>query len=160
MRVTRWGEYGILCSLYLARNHDHGAVGAAEIAESQGIPLQYTQQILHRLRKGGVIASVRGPHGGYRLTKSPQETNLKEILYAAEGDTLELICDSNPVYGSCHEADRSCSLRDVWHDLKVSIDEMLTSRTLATLLAKQIVLPGEQLVPGPQRSTKSIPPAA
>ena len=158
MRITRWGEYGILCSLYLAKkakehgSSDQAAVGAAEIGETQGIPIQYTQQILQRLRKGDIIKSVRGPHGGYQLSRSPEETNLKDVLNAAEGATFEIICDTNPVYADMCESGRACALRGVWHDLKSAVDALLEQRTLAMLLELQTddVFPNaNKLVPGP-----------
>ncbi|NLF25682.1 MAG: Fe-S cluster assembly transcriptional regulator IscR, partial [Deltaproteobacteria bacterium] len=65
MRITKWGEYGILCCLYLARHGSEHSVGALELSRERHIPLQYTQQILQRLRRGGVIESLRGPGGGY-----------------------------------------------------------------------------------------------
>lgn len=139
MRVTKWGECGILCSLYLARKHGQPPVGAAEIAESQGLDLQYTQQVLQRLRKGSVIESVRGPHGGYHLTRAPEEITLKDILYAAEGDTFEIICDYAPIHPDAvapsHCADKdSCGLHGVWQELRSAIDALLSARTLAHLL--------------------------
>lgn len=138
MKVTRWGEYGILCSLYLARTSAAAPVGAAEIAEAQGIPLQYAQQILHRLRKGGVVTSVRGPHGGFRLARPAVEVSLKDILYAAEGDTFEVVCDANPVHHNCHDEDRDCGLRGVWQELKRAIDHVLEQRSLADLIEREL----------------------
>jgi Rrf2 family iron-sulfur cluster assembly transcriptional regulator len=114
-------------------------VGAAEIAESQGLDLQYTHQILQRLRKGQVIESVRGPKGGYRLTKLPKETTLKEILYATEGDTFQIICDYSPIHPNSMTPSQcatkeNCSLHGVWQDLRSAIDQMLEQRTLSDLL--------------------------
>ena len=63
MRVTKWGECGILCALHLAQRHKDAPIGAAEVSSVQGLDLQYTQQVLQRLRKGGIIESARGPHG-------------------------------------------------------------------------------------------------
>lgn len=140
MRVTKWGECGILCALYLAKHHGGPPIGAAEIAQSQGLDLQYTQQVLQRLRKGSVIESVRGPHGGYCLVRAPQTTTLKEILYAAEGDTFEIICDYAPIHpdaqspSACTDRD-SCGLHTVWQELRTAIDKLLDERTLAGLLA-------------------------
>lgn len=159
MRATKWGEYGVLCSVYLAsryKENPESAVGATEIADSQRIPVQYTQQILQRLRKGDIIESVRGPKGGYRITRPPSLINMKEILYAAEGDTFEVICDSSPIYeGLCNQG-FSCALKEVWRDLKVAIDELLEKRTLELLLEKHNMNPAEalaslneKLVPGP-----------
>ena len=138
MRITKWGEYGILCSAYLATKHGTGgAASAAEIGEAQNIPLQYTQQILHRLRKGGVIKSLRGPHGGFILAKSPAETTLKDILYAAEGKTFELICDAHPLTPGVCDADSDCGLKHVWEELRDSIDALLNERNLASIDIKR-----------------------
>jgi Rrf2 family iron-sulfur cluster assembly transcriptional regulator len=145
MRVTKWGEYGILCSLYLARNAARGPVGAAEISEAQVIPLQYTQQILQRLRRGGIIESSRGPHGGYSLCRKPEETTLKEILYAAEGDTFEIICESNPIYpDQCGNS--TCGLHAVWSELKTAVDTLLSSRSLSWVIEKEAQGTANELV--------------
>jgi Rrf2 family iron-sulfur cluster assembly transcriptional regulator len=150
MRVTKWGEYGILCSLYLARQQHDGPIGASEIAEAQQIPIQYTQQILQRLRKGNIIQSVRGPKGGYALTRPPELTTLKEILYAAEGDTFEVLCESQPIYNELCES-RHCGLKSVWIDLKRAVDHLLDQRTLASIMSMEEAMPTEGLlVPGPR----------
>ena len=134
MKITKWGEYGILCCMYLAEHHGQKAVGAGEISETQSIPLQYTHQILQRLRKGGIIESLRGPHGGYRLAKSPENTNLKDIIYATEGNTFGVICDIHPPYARCTKPEERCGLYKVWHELKDAIDTLLAGRTLAGVL--------------------------
>ncbi|MBX7137854.1 MAG: Rrf2 family transcriptional regulator [Oligoflexia bacterium] len=138
MHITRWGEYGILCCLFIARKGEGaGAIGASEIAQTQDIPLQYAQQILHRLRKGGVIRSVRGPRGGFLLSMAPEETTLREILRAAEGDTFEVICESDPVNPDRCSSDNFCEMKSVWQELKQSIDRTLDSYTLASVLERQ-----------------------
>jgi len=139
MRVTKWGECGILCALYLAQRYDLPTVGAADIAEGQGLDLQYTQQILQRLRKGNVIESVRGPKGGYRLVRAPEHTTLKDILYAAEGETFQIICDYAPIHPNTTTPNQcatkqTCSLHGVWQELRTAIDALLEQRTLADLV--------------------------
>ena len=134
MRITRWGEYGILCCLYLAQRGSEQPVGAAEIAKTQSIPIKYAQQILHRLRKGGVIKSVRGPHGGFLLSKQAAQISLKDILYAAEGNTFQVICDEDPLSHHLCQSKENCGLHDVWCHLKESIDEVLSQRSLASLM--------------------------
>ena len=143
MRVTKWGECGILCALHLARNYGEPPIGAAEIAEAQGIDLPYTQQILHRLRKGDVIESVRGPKGGYKLQRPPAEISLKDILYAVEGDTFQIICDHSPLHPEIDAPSRcstreSCGLHGVWQDLRTAIDHLLEERTLEDLIKSEI----------------------
>lgn len=142
MRVTKWGECGILCALHLAKKFGEPAVGAAEIAETQGIDLPYTQQILQRLRKGDIIESVRGPKGGYKLQRPPKEITLKDILYAVEGDTFQVICEHAPLHPVADEPSRcstreSCSLHEVWQELRVAIDKLLEERTLEDLVTSE-----------------------
>jgi Rrf2 family protein len=160
MRVTKWGECGILCSLYVARRYGSAPVGAIEIANSQGLDLQYTQQVLQRLRKGGVIESSRGPHGGYLLARPPHETTLKAILYATEGATFQIICDYAPIHPTSDNSaicstKESCSLHGVWQELQYAIDELLRNKTLADLLAAEQTSQGlvqlgkrEETIPG------------
>ncbi len=135
MRITQWGEYGVHFAVYLARRSRDASttVGAAEIAEAQRIDLQYAQQILRRLRQGGIIESVRGPQGGYRLKRPPHEITLLEILLATEGETFELVCDAKPLSAeSCHPA-TSCGLRKIWSELRAHVDEFLKAHTLDKL---------------------------
>jgi Rrf2 family cysteine metabolism transcriptional repressor len=140
MHITRWGEYGIICCLYLARSYEQAAVGAAEIAKTQAIPEQYTRQILQRLRKGGVITSVRGASGGYRLCRAPQKISLREVVAAAEGTTFEIICESDPPYKvSCHRSE-VCGLQEIWHGLKQCVDTYLERISLADLQQRQAEL--------------------
>lgn len=156
MRVTKWGECGILCSLYLAERYGAPPVGAAEIAETQGLDLPYTQQILQKLRKGDVIESARGPKGGYTLQRRPDQITLKQILYAVEGDTFQIICDHHPLHPDALHPTlcatrESCGLHGVWQDLRAAIDKLLEERTLADLLKKN-VLPNPLVQLGANRS--------
>ncbi|MBP9838691.1 MAG: Rrf2 family transcriptional regulator [Proteobacteria bacterium] len=136
MRITQWGEYGIHFSLFLAKQEKKGiaSVGASEIAESQGIDTRYAQQILQRLRKGNIVKSVRGPQGGYKLTKSPAEITLLDILIAAEGDSFEVICNSKPIDNHRCAPKKSCGLRGIWHNLKDLVNNFLSDYTLEKLL--------------------------
>ncbi len=138
------------------------AVGASEIAENQGIPTQYAQQILHRLRKGGVIKSVRGPKGGFLLAKPASEISLHHILTAAEGHTFELICESDPVHEqSCVHAE-ACGLRTIWEELQGTINTFLSNRSLASILEIHPTIIGNLgggLVDGPHRKPAAAAPA-
>lgn len=140
MRITQWGEYGILCTLYMAKRAQEGArtVGAPEIAESQGIALQYTQQILQRLRRGNIIESARGPHGGYCLARSATELTLHDILSAAEGDTFEVICETKPLGHEQCIGELSCGLRVVWRELREHLNVFLKDKKLSAILAEHL----------------------
>ncbi len=136
MRVTQWGEYGIHISTYLGEKFLSGSpvANAAEISEEQGIAIQYAQQILLRLREGGIIESVRGPRGGYRLVREPDDITLYDVLLAAEGGTFEVICETKPLsLERCHGSS-TCNLRSVWYGLRAQVDSYLKSLTIKTLL--------------------------
>lgn len=135
MRITKWGEYGALCSIYLARCTLAGnsVVGAAEIASAQNIALDYAQQILQRLRKANVIESVRGSKGGYRLSRPLEEISLLEVIVAAEGDSLEIICETKPLqHPNCMQG-AWCCLKPIWFELKEQINKVLDQYSLFDL---------------------------
>ena len=141
MHITQWGEYGIHCSLYLALRQREGveAVSAAEIAESQGIALQYAQQILQRLRKGGIIESTRGPSGGYNLLKPAEQISVLDIIDASEGNTFHVICEDKPLSPSRCDSEVPCYLRDLWYGLQKHVNEYLGQHSLADLLERHII---------------------
>lgn len=136
MKISRWGEVGALCSLAVAERFEKGPIGALEISEKLRLGLEYTQQVLHRLRKGGVIISQRGPNGGFSLAKAPEATTLREVIQACEGAVFEVICDSGPIYDNCDELKANCGLNLVWHELSDAINQALDRVNLKDLLAR------------------------
>ena len=136
MHVTKWGEYGILCTLFIAKRTCTGMdlVGASEVAQAHNIALDYAQQILQRLRKGNIIKSMRGSKGGYLLSRPAREISLLDIIRASEGDSFEIICEHNPL----QIADRClkpgcCAMRPIWQEVKAQINSVLAKYDLATL---------------------------
>ncbi len=140
MRITQWGEYGVHLSVYIAqRQAETGEpVAANDIARSQAIASDYAHQILQRLRKGGIIESVRGPLGGYKLTRPPEMITLFDILVAAEGDSFEIICETRPIHSHRCAPNADCSLRDLWQNLKQHIDSFLKNETLRSLADRSV----------------------
>ena len=137
MRVTKWGEYAILFCIYLAkRGKGTSPIGAAEMGRAYDIPTQYAQQILHRLRRGNIITSIRGPHGGFKLCKSAEETNLKEILLASEGATFEIMCENGSVFSGCSSPDFECGLKSIWGSLQETINNALSNISLRSIADK------------------------
>jgi Rrf2 family protein len=134
MRITTWAEYGVICALHLARRAKDGAVTGRDIAAREGLPADYVEQILLRLRRADIVTSTRGARGGYALNRPAAEITVREIIAAAELVTFDLHCESHPVdevrCSSAHE----CSIRPVWMMLQRRIDEVLDAVTLADLL--------------------------
>jgi Rrf2 family protein len=135
MRVTTWAEYGLIVSVHLARRAGEGPVAARELAEKERLPADYVEQILLRLRRAGIVHSVRGARGGYYLSRSPEDLTVKDVLDASEHGTFEVNCEEHRVDPQRCSHGAPCSIRPVWLLLRQRIDEVLGSIRLADLLA-------------------------
>jgi Rrf2 family protein len=134
MRITTWAEYGVICSLNLARRTEKGPVTGREIAAQERLPADYVEQILLRLRRAGVITSTRGARGGYMLSRPAEEISIRAVIHASELETFDLHCLSHPVEEDRCAASHNCSIRPVWVLLQTKIDDVLESVCLADLL--------------------------
>jgi Rrf2 family protein len=137
MRITTWGEYALLCSVNLAHRYGEGPINGRELAAAERLPADYVEQILLRLRRAGIVTSMRGSHGGYELARSPEHISVREVLTAAEHATFDLNCVSHPVDEARCAETRSCSIRPVWLLLQSKIDEVLEGVKLADLLPEE-----------------------
>jgi len=133
MRVTTWAEYGLIVSVHLARRVGQGPIAAREIAEQERLPADYVEQILLRLRRAGLVASMRGVKGGYLLARDARAITSKDVIQACEGATFEINCDIRPVDERC-AGESACGIRPLWRLLARRIDEVLESVTVADLL--------------------------
>jgi len=139
MRITTWTEYSLIISLHLAKRGAAGSgpVAAREIAETERLPGDYVEQILLRLRRAGLVESVRGARGGYHLARDPHEITMRDIMTASEHQTFEMNCATHPVDAErCHPTS-GCSIRPVWHALQQRVDELLASISLADLMKEE-----------------------
>lgn len=134
MRITTWAEYGVICALHLAKRTDEAAVNGRDIAAREGLPGDYVEQILLRLRRAGIVSSTRGARGGYALAKPASEITVREIITAAELVTFDVHCESHPIDEVRCSSSHECSIRPVWMMLQKRIDEVLSSVYLADLL--------------------------
>lgn len=134
MRITTWAEYGVICSLHLARRAEDGPVTGRDIASREKLPTDYVEQILLRMRRAGIVTSTRGARGGYTLARPATEITVREIITAAEHMTFDLHCESHPVDDVRCSAAHECSIRPVWVMLQRRIDEVLDAVRLADLL--------------------------
>jgi Rrf2 family cysteine metabolism transcriptional repressor len=132
MRITTWGEYGLIVSLNLARRAGDGPVAARELAEQEKLPTT-AEQILLRLRCRAV-ESVRARRGGYHLAGPQHAITVKDLMDASKHATFEVNCDLHPVNQHRCSADASCSIRPVWRMLEQRINELLSGFSLADLL--------------------------
>lgn len=101
------------------------------ISEEENISMQYLEQLLNRLKKHGIVESVRGPKGGYVLVKQPGQTRIGDIVRILEEDLVSVSC--NVSEKECKRADR-CVTKTVWKRLEEKVAETLDSTTLDDLL--------------------------
>src|SRR5256885_11236406 len=96
MRVTTWAEYGLIVSVHLAKRAGQGPVAARELSEQERLPHDYVEQILLRLRRAGLVESVRGARGGYMLARPPQAVSVENVIEASEHVTFRGNCAPPP----------------------------------------------------------------
>ncbi|MBT6177046.1 MAG: Rrf2 family transcriptional regulator [Deltaproteobacteria bacterium] len=132
------GDYGLRALVYLAARAEHGKpVQIHAIAERQQIPEDYLRQLLVQLRAAGLVKSVRGPHGGYLLAKTPLEISMGEVIEVLEG-APEQIHYQNERLG---EADRldivgADHIRTRFNHALSQMQAILHQTTLADLVAE------------------------
>ena len=142
MRITTWTEYSLIISIHLAKRGRRGVapVAARELAEVERLPADYVEQILLRLRRAGVVESVRGAKGGYFLAQEPAAITVGHIMAASEHQAFEMNCVSHPVDSERCSPGSPCTIRPVWQALQRRIDDFLGSVTLADLLKDERVV--------------------
>jgi Rrf2 family protein len=136
MRVTTWTEYSLIITLHLAKRGRTGTgpVAARELAETERLPGDYVEQILLRLRRAGLVESVRGAKGGYYLAKEPAQISVRDVMTASEHQTFEMNCEHHPVDAERCAPESNCNIRPVWQALQKRVDDLLEGITLADLL--------------------------
>jgi len=132
MKLTTKGRYAVTAMLDLALHYQKGAVTLAEIAKRQGISLSYLEQLFARLRRSGLVDSVRGPGGGYTLATEPSKISVVEIIQAINENIDARRCSGEK---NCH-GDEACLTHQLWEDLSERIHAFLSGITLADLVAK------------------------
>jgi Rrf2 family protein len=138
--ISTKGDYGMRAAIDLARNYDSGdPVQVKDIAERQQIPKDYLSLIMVDLRKGGVVESIRGPRGGYRLSRPPADVSMGEVLEILEGPIQLLDCTSETTAAHQCGVQSACNMRNVWSYLTDTIAGVLRQTTLEQLCQPELV---------------------
>ncbi len=136
MRLSTRGRYAVMAMADLASQGGDRAVALAEIAARQDISLSYLEQLFAGLRRGGLVKSVRGPGGGYRLARGRAEITVAEIV-AAVDEPLEATRCSEASVG-CMPGGARCVTHDLWAELGRKIHSYLASVSLDDVLAGRL----------------------
>ncbi|HAU84469.1 MAG TPA: AsnC family transcriptional regulator [Lachnospiraceae bacterium] len=153
MKISTKGRYGLRAVLDLAMNSETEAVALSSIAERQHISVSYLEQLVSKLRKAGIVNSIRGAQGGYVLAKPADEISVGDILRALEGDLHPVDCAE--VYGGdsvCQGAD-VCVSKFVWKRISDSI-----SQAVDTLMLSDLAEEGKALLSNQSEESKKDKP--
>ncbi len=134
MRLTTKGRFAVTAMIDLGMRHQRGPTTLAGISERQRISLSYLEQLFGRLRRQGIVDSVRGPGGGYTLAKPLAEISVAAIIRAVDEPIDATQCGG---LGNCHD-DRECMTHDLWMSLNSRIYDYLESVTLNDLVTTQL----------------------
>lgn len=138
MRLSTKGRYAVMAMADLARNGAERAVSLAEIATRQEISLSYLEQLFARLRRAGLVKSVRGPGGGYRLARTPGETRIADIVLAVDEPIRATRCSGQGSPRGCMIGGERCITHDLWEGLGQEIHRYLSSVSLEDVLARRV----------------------
>ncbi len=136
MKMSTKGRYGVRLMLDLALHSGEGPVLLKDIAQRQGISEKYLWSLINPLKTVGLVRSIRGARGGYRLAKEPAEISLKDIMCVLEGPLCLVDCVENP--SSCKRSP-TCITRDVWCEASQGFLKTLEAMTLETMVDRHKV---------------------
>lgn len=135
MRLTTKGRYAVTAMLDLALNAERGPISLADISRRQGISLSYLEQLFARLRRNKLVTSVRGPGGGYRLSRSGADIYVAQIIDAVNESVDATDCNGR---ADCQDGE-TCLTHYLWSDLSAQIHQFLAQISLAQLVSRQEV---------------------
>ena len=136
MQISTKGKYAVRAMLDIAQHSRGGPVPLGAISKREGISLLFLEQIFQPLRKGSIVNSIRGPHGGYVLARDAAEITIGEIVRLIEPPLYTSSCFSNDgSVDNCRISD-SCIGGAIWKQLAEHVDNFLDSITLADLANK------------------------
>ena len=136
MRLTSKGRYAVTAMLDVALHSQQSPVPLADISERQGISLSYLEQLFSKLRKAGLVASVRGPGGGYRLGADANTIAIGTVIAAVDESVDATKCNGK---GDCQGGTR-CLTHTLWRDLSARISDFLNNITLGELMKDNEVI--------------------
>ncbi|SDB29599.1 transcriptional regulator, BadM/Rrf2 family [Ruminococcaceae bacterium FB2012] len=135
MKISTKGRYALRLMVDLGLNAEENCCPVREISERQGISEKYLEQIISVLSKAGLVSSVRGAGGGYRLSRDPKQYTVGMLLRATEGSLAPVSCltEGEP---PCERAD-SCTTLYIWEKIYEAVNNVVDSITLADLIENE-----------------------
>lgn len=133
MKISSRGRYAIDLMVDLALYDQDAPISVNDIAQRQQISGKYLEHIVSMLQRAGMVSSIRGAQGGYRLKKKPEEYSVGSILRVTEGDLAPVACLEHGEANCTRKG--NCSTIRVWQQLNCAINEVVDNISLADLVA-------------------------
>lgn len=138
MKLTTKGRYAVSAMADLAATAHDGPVALPDIALRQGISLSYLEQLFSKLKRAGLVASVRGVRGGYELTAPPDGLRIADIVAAVDEQIRTTACAGGSALG-CQGTTARCLTHDLWDELGRQIEIFLNAVTLDDIVKKRVL---------------------
>ncbi|HEY4939852.1 MAG TPA: Rrf2 family transcriptional regulator [Rhizomicrobium sp.] len=139
MRLSTKGRYAVMAMADLAQHEAaNKPVSLADIAQRQEISLSYLEQLFAKLRRNGLVKSVRGPGGGYRLSRPANDLRIADVIVAVDEPIAATRCKPGSAKGCTGQGAR-CVTHDLWEELGRQIHVFLSSVSLADVVEKRVL---------------------
>jgi Rrf2 family iron-sulfur cluster assembly transcriptional regulator len=138
VKLSTKGRYAVMAMADLAHHSNGKPVSLADVAQRQEISLSYLEQLFGRLRRGGLVSSVRGPGGGYLLARTPEQMRVADIILAVDEPIKATRCSPGSPSG-CHSHKGRCLTHDLWEELGNQIYLFLSAVTLADVCERRVL---------------------
>ena len=144
MKLTSKGRYAVMAMADLAKNNAKDPTSLTEISLRQGISISFLEQLFLKLRKDNLVKSVRGPLGGYVLSKPPEEIKLLSIISAVDEKIKTVKCRKESKK-ACNGKSIKCITHNLWDDLETHINKFFEDNTLNDILFREVKKNSEEL---------------
>jgi Rrf2 family protein len=131
----------------LAREYGNGPLALTIVAHESSVPASYLEQLLGLLRRAGLVTSTRGAHGGYELSRAPEEIRVGDVYRVLEGPIAPMECASEEEPEDICPLIEGCATRVVWLKVRDNIIEALDSTTLGDLVVSKRRQPVKESAP-------------
>ncbi|MBC8337307.1 MAG: Rrf2 family transcriptional regulator [Alphaproteobacteria bacterium] len=140
MKLSTKGRYAVMAMVDIAAHTEGKPIALADVAERQEISLSYLEQLFGKLRRGGLVKSVRGPGGGYLLARTASDTRISDIIMSVDEPISTTRCTPGSPSG-CKSNKSRCLTHDLWQELgnkiylylnSVSLDDVISDRVLGS----------------------------
>ena len=153
MKLTTKGRYAVAALADIATLGSNEPVALSDVALRQGISLSYLEQLFAKLRRAGLVQSVRGVSGGYRLATEPANVRIADIVEAVDEHIRTTACATGASIG-CQGTTARCLTHDLWDELGRQIDIFLNAVSLEDIIEKRVL--GMAAVNAPQREQQKF----